>query len=139
MGCYFLLQRIFSTQGLNSLSVVSPALADAFFTTEPPGNSTFFLQFSSVQFSSVAQSCLTLCDPMDCSTRGFPVIHQLLELAQTHVLQVGEAIQSSCSLFFPSPPALIFPRFRVFSNELALLIRWSKYWSFSISLSNEYI
>jgi len=47
------------------------------------------------QFSSVAQSCLTLCNPMDCSTPGFPVHHQLLELAQTHVHRVGDAIQSS--------------------------------------------
>ena len=47
------------------------------------------------QFSSVAQSCLTLCNPMDCSMPGFPVHHQLPELAQTHVLQVGDAIQPS--------------------------------------------
>ena len=48
-----------------------------------------------VQFSSVAQLCRILCDPMDCSTPGFPVHHQLLELAQTHVYQVSDAIQSS--------------------------------------------
>ena len=47
------------------------------------------------QFSSVAKSCPTLCDPMDCSTPGFPVLHQLLELAQTHVHRVGDAIQPS--------------------------------------------
>ena len=58
--------------------------------------------------SSVAQVCLTLCDPMDCSMPrfGFPVHHQLLELAQTHVHQVGEAIQPSHPLSSPSPPAL---------------------------------
>ena len=55
------------------------------------------------QFSSVTQSCLTLCDPMDCSTPGFPVHHQLQELAQTHVHQVGEAIQPSQPLSSPSP------------------------------------
>ena len=54
---------------------------------------------------SVAQSCLTLCNPMDCSTPGFPVLH-LLELAQTHVHEVGDAIQPSDPLFSPSPPAL---------------------------------
>ena len=55
--------------------------------------------------SSVAQSCLTLCDPMDCSMPGFLVHHQLLELAQTHVHRVGDAIQPSHPLSSPSPPA----------------------------------
>ena len=54
-------------------------------------------------FSSVAQLCLTLCDPMNCSTTGFPVHHQLLELSQTHVHQVGDAIQPSHPLLSPSP------------------------------------
>ena len=53
----------------------------------------------------VAQSCPTLCDPMDCSTPGFPVHHQLLELAQTHVYRIGDAIQPSHPLSSPSPPA----------------------------------
>ena len=57
------------------------------------------------QFSSVAQSRLTLCDPMDCSTPGFPVHHQLPELAQTHVHRVGDAIQPTHPLSSPSPPA----------------------------------
>ena len=55
--------------------------------------------------SSVAQSCLTLCNYMDCGTPGFPVHHQLLELAQTHVHQVSDAIQPSHPLSSPSPPA----------------------------------
>ena len=59
----------------------------------------------SVQFSSVAQSCLTLCDPLDCSTPGFPVHHHLLEPTQTHVHCVGDAIQPSHPLSFLSPPA----------------------------------
>ena len=59
----------------------------------------------SVQFSSVAQSCPTLCDPMDCSTPGFPVHHQFPELAQTHVHRVGDAILPSHPLSSPSPPA----------------------------------
>ena len=58
-----------------------------------------------VQFSSVPQSCLTLCNSMDCSTPGFPVHHQLPELAQTHVHQVSDAIQPSHRLSSPSPPA----------------------------------
>ena len=94
----------------------------------------------SVQFSSVAQLCLTLCDPMDCSMLGFPVRHQLLELAQTHVLLVGDAIQQSYPLSSPFLPPSIFPSIRVFSNESVLHIRWPKYWSFSFSISpsNEY-
>ena len=58
-----------------------------------------------VQFSSVAQLCLTLCNSMDCSTPGLPVNHQLLEFTQTHVHRVGDAIQPSYPLSSPSPPA----------------------------------
>ena len=82
--------------------------------------------------------CLTLCDPMDCSMPGFPIHHQLLELTQTHVHQVHDAIKP-----FHLPPLLlpsIFPSIRVCSNESVLHIRWPKDWgfSFSISPSNEY-
>ena len=95
---------------------------------------------ASVQFSSVAQSCPTLCDPMNCSTPGLPVHHQLPESTQTHVHRVGDAIQPSHPLSSPSPPAPIFPSIRVFSNESTLRMRWPKYWSFSfnISSSNEH-
>ena len=88
---------------------------------------------------SVTQSCLTLCNPMDCSTPGFPVHHQLPELAQTHVHRVGHAIQASHPHPFLLPPS-IFPSIRVFSNESVLSFSWSKYWnfSFSISPSNEH-
>ena len=94
----------------------------------------------SVQFSSVAQSCLTICDPMDCSMPGFPVHHQLSELAQTHVHQAGDAIQPSHPLLFPFPPAFNLSNIRIFPTESVLPIRWPKYWSFSfnISPSNEY-
>ena len=85
--------------------------------------------------SSVTQSYLTLFNPMDCSTPGLPVHHQLLELTQTHVHHVGDAIQPSHPLSSPSPPALIFPSIRVFSKESVLHIRWPKYWSFSFSIS----
>ena len=87
---------------------------------------------------SVAKSCPALCDPMDCSTPGFPVLHYLLEFAQTHVHRVGDAIQTSHPLSSPSPLPSVFPIIRVFSNELALLIGWPKYRSFSFSPSNEY-
>ena len=90
-----------------------------------------------IQFSSATQSCPTLCDPMDCSMPGFPVHHQLLELAQTHVHRIGDAIQPSHPLL--SPPALNLSQHQG-PNESALHIRWPKYWSFSFSISpsNDY-
>ena len=87
---------------------------------------------------SVAQSCTTLCNPMDGSTPGFPVFHHLPELAQTRVHWVGDAIQSSCLLLPLLLLPSIFPSIRVFSNELALRIRWPNNWSFSFSPTNEY-
>ena len=88
-----------------------------------------------VQFSSVAQSCLTLCNPMNCSTPGLPVHHQLPEFTHTHVHQVCDTIQPSHSLcpFLLLPP--IPPSIRVFSSESTLHMRWPKYWSFSFSIS----
>ena len=97
------------------------------------------ITFIFLQFSSVTQFCPTLCNPMDCSMPGFPVHHQLPELAQIHVHQVGDAIQPFHSLSFPLLTS-IFPSIGVFSNETVLRIRWPKYWSFSfgISPSSEY-
>ena len=88
------------------------------------------------QFSSVAQSRLTLCDPMNRSTPGFPVHRQLPEFTQTHVRWVGDAIQPSHPLLSPPPPALNLSQHQGFSNESALCIRWPKYWSFSFSISH---
>ena len=90
--------------------------------------------FSSVQFSSVAQSCPTLCDPMNRSTPGLPVHHQLPEFNQTHVHRVSDAIQPSHPLSSRSPLAPIPPSIRGFSNESTLCMRWPKYWSFSFSI-----
>ena len=84
---------------------------------------------------SVPQSCLTLCDPMDCNTPGFPVDHQLPELAQTHVHHVGDAIQPSHPLSSPSPPTFNPSQHQGLFNESALRISWPKYWSFSFSIS----
>ena len=88
-----------------------------------------------IQFSSVAQSCLTFCNPMDCSTPGLPVHHQLQEPTQTHVHWV---VMPSNHLFLCRPLLLLpslFPNIRVFSNESALHIRWPRYWSFSFNIS----
>ena len=91
---------------------------------------------TSVQFSSVAQLCLTLCDPMNRSTPGLPVHHQLPEFTQTWSI---ESVMPSSHLILCRPLLLlpsIPPRIRVFSNESTLRIRWPKYWSFSFSISH---
>ena len=90
-----------------------------------------------IQFSSVTQLCLTLCDPTDCSMPGFLVHHQsLLKLMSIEsAMPSNHLILYLPLLLLPS----IFPGVRVFSNELTLRIRWAKYWSFSISPSNEYL
>ena len=92
---------------------------------------------SSLQFSSSVLS--TVHNPMNCSTPGLPVHHQLPEFTQTHVHQVGDAIQPSHLLSSPSPPAPNPSSIRVFSSESTLHTSWPKYWrfSFSISPSNE--
>ena len=87
-----------------------------------------------LQFSSVAQSCPTLRDPMNCSTPGLPVHHQLTEFTQTHVHRVSDAIKPSHPLSSPSPPAPNPSSIRVFSNESTLHMRWPKYWSFSFPI-----
>ena len=97
-------------------------------------------QSSFTQFRSVAQSCPTLCDPMDCSMPGLPVHHQLQELAQTHAIK---SVMPSNHLILYRPlflPPSIFPSIRVLSNESVPRIRWAKYWNFSFSIgpSNEY-
>jgi len=89
---------------------------------------------SSVQFSSVAQSCPTLCDPMNCSTSGLPAHHQLPESTQPTSIEL--VIPSShlvlCRPLLLLPP--IPPSIRFFSNESTLCMRWPKYWSFSFSI-----
>ena len=82
----------------------------------------------------VAQSCLTLCDPMNRSTPGLPVHHHLPEFTQTHVHRVSDAIQPSHPQSSPSPPAAN-PSQHQSSNESTLHMRWPKYWSFSFSIN----
>ena len=89
---------------------------------------------ASFQFSSVTQSCPSLCDPMNCSTPGLPVHHQLPDFTQTQVHQVGDASSHLilCRPLLLLPP--IPPSIRVLSNESTLQMRWPKYWSFSFSI-----
>ena len=93
------------------------------------------LRTSSVQFTSVAQSCLTLCDPLNYNMPGLPVHHQLLEFTQ---LMSIESVMPSIHLILCRPLLLlppIPPSISVFSNESNLRVRWPKYWSFSFSIS----
>ena len=110
--------------GIESASLTSPALVGGFFTTSC--------------CPSVAQLCLTVCNPVNHRMRGLPVLHYLPEFAQTQIHCVDNAIQPSCPLLPLLLLPSIFPSNRVFSNKLALRIRWPKYWNFSISLSNDY-
>ena len=98
----------------------------------------YLYSLNPIRFSSVAQSCLTLCDPTDCTIPGFLVHHQLLELTQTHVHWVGDP-SNHLILYCPLllPPSIL-PSIWVFSDESVLHTRWPKYCSFSISPSNEY-
>ena len=95
---------------------------------------SYRIQFSSVQFSPVAQSCPTLCNPMNRSTPGLAVHYQLPEFIQTHVHRVGDAIQPSHPLSSLSPPAPNPSQHQSLSSESTLRMRWPKDWSFSFSI-----
>ena len=133
--------RVFISPHAHQHNVVSHLLCLKY--TLVMSSAMFFNQVvrsASVQFSSVAQSCLTLCNPMDCSTPGFPVHHQLQSLLK---LMSIESVMPSNHLILCHPlllPPSIFPTIRVFSSKSVLHIRWPKYWSFSfnISPSNEH-
>ena len=110
MDCHSLLQGIFPTQGFNPGLLHWRQTLYCLCHQGSPCCKLSCTQISlcpdsSVQFSSVAQSCLTLCDPMNRSTPGLPVHHQLPEFTQTHVHQVSDAIQTSHPLSSTSPPA----------------------------------
>ena len=118
---------------MNSISFINTGLLQF------SGSSLFFLP-SSFQFILVAKSCLTVCDPMNCSTPGLPAITNSQSPPKT--MSIESVMPSNhlilCHLLRLLPS--IFPSIRVFSNESALCIRWPKYWSFSfnISPSNEH-
>ena len=150
VSCCSLLQGIFPTQGSNPglphcrqilyqlshkgspficyHSVVHQALLSMEFSRQ---------EYWSGSISSVAQSHQTLCDPMDCSTPGFPIHHQLDQLMSIELVMPSNHLILCCPLLLLTS---VFPSVRVFSNESVLHIRWPKYWSFSFSISpsNEY-
>ena len=126
-------RRSFQSRDQTNVSCIS-CTAGRFLKTEAFGKTGCRLGFS-----SVTQSCPTLCSPMNCSTPGLSVHHQLLELIPTLVHRVCDVIQPS----HPHPLFIlpsILPSIRIFSSESVLCIRWPKYWSFSFSISpsNEY-
>jgi len=155
MGCHFLLQGIFLTQDQTRISWVfcigHQVIYHLHLSLAPPGKPSHSLRSLKLKYSSelyvdmacslsccyysVTKSCPTLCDPINCSTSGFPVLHCLPEFAQTHVHWVSGDIQSSI-LCYPLLLPSIFPSIRVFSNESVLSIRWPEYWSFSFSISS---
>ena len=81
------------------------------------------------------KSCLTLCNPMDCSRPGFPVLHYLPEFAQTNVHWVDDAIQPTHPLLSPSPPAINASQHQSLFQWASSLLRWPKYWSFNFRTS----
>ena len=119
---------------LNSFENVFETLQGFFFSSLNTFD-MFRALLPSVQFSTFVHSCLTLCDPMNCSTPGLPVHHQLSESTQTHVHWVGDAIRPSHPLLSPSPAALNLSQHQGLFTESALHIRWPKYWSFSFNIS----
>ena len=132
MGCRSLLQGIFLTQGSNPGFLHCRRIL---YHLRHQGSPCLY-----PQVSSVAQFCVALCDPIDCSMPGFPVHHQLPELAQTHVHRVGDAIQPSPLQSSPSPPALNLSQHQGLfqwvnsSHQVAKILEFS----FSISPSSEY-
>ena len=104
LSSFIFIKRFLSSSLLSAMRVVSPAYLRLLIFL-PAIFISACARKSISEFSSVTQSCLTLCDPMGCSTPGFPVHHQFLELTQTHVHWVGDAIQPSHPLSSPSPPA----------------------------------
>ena len=112
----------------------SRQLGEISITSDMQMTPPLWQKVTNVDQRSVAQSCPTLCDPMNRSTPGLPVHHQLPEFTQTHVHRVSDAIQPSHPLspLLLLPP--ILPSIRVFPNESTLRMRWPKHWSFSFSI-----
>ena len=114
-----------SNQELNPQFLTSPALAHRFFTTSATGKPQQIIYYYYCFCCSVTQSCPSLCDLTDCSMPGFPVLHCILELAETHVHWVSDASQSSHLLSSPSPPAFyLFQHQGLFQCFTIYLFTW---------------
>ena len=117
--------QCFGIHTVKGFSVVNEAEVDVFLELPcflyDPTDVDSLTSGSSVQFSSVAQSCLTLWEPMDCSMPGLPVHHQLSQLTQTHVHQASDAIQPSHPLSSPSPPAFNLSQHQGLFQQVASL------------------
>ena len=116
------IKRLFSSSSVSAIRVVSSAYLRLLYFSRQSW------------FQLVSLSCPTLCYIMGCSMPGFPVHHQLLELAQTHVHQVGDATNNFIFCLPLCLLTLIFPCIRVFPNVPVLPIRWPKYWRFSFNI-----
>ena len=106
------------------------------FSTVSSGHALCSTLSGVFQFSSVTQSCPTVCNPIDCSTPGLSVHHQLLEFTQTQSI---ESVMPSNHLILCCPLLLlpsVFPSIRFFPSESVLSIRWPKYWSFNFNISS---
>ena len=114
---------------------MNPPAAVLFFSCNACAHKFIWSVSDSLQFSSVTQSCSTLCNPKNRSTPGLPVHYQPLEFTQTHVHRVGDAIQPSHPLSSPSPPAPNPSHHQSLSQmSQPFRMRWPKYWSFSFSI-----
>ena len=146
-GSNYVLQNNFSRNGKERKKVyyqlVSGMKAKDYLSLIPSQQSNFsipnFLSVKqSVQFSLVAQSCLTVCDPVDCSTPGFPVHHQLLELAQNHVHRVSNVIHPSHPLSSPSP-AFNLSQHQGLFQWVSSSHHVAKVWGFSFSIRTDFL
>ena len=142
VGCHALLQGIFPIQVPNPHTLCLLHWQAGSLPLAPDDAAVLlklFLHHSHLRVQPVVVQSLIpvlLCDPTDCSTPDFPVLHHLLDLARIHVHWVTDAIQPPHPLSPPFPPALeLMPSISVFSIELVLSIRWPKYWSFSFNIS----
>ena len=128
VGSHSVLRGIFPTQGSNPVSCTGGRFLTIIWTTRKARVHMYICMYLCLLFFT--QSCLTLCDPMDCSMPGFPVPHHLPELAQTLVYQIGDAIQPSHPMLSPSPPAFYFSQYQglfqwsSFSHQVAKVLEF---------------
>ena len=136
-------------EGQGNLACCSPWGHKELDTTEWLNNNNIYIKYSEISCCccfSLTESCPTLCDPMDCTTPGFPVLHHLPEFAQTHVHWVGDAIQLSYSMSSPSPPVFnlsqyqgLFPWVGSLHQVAKVLELQLQHWSFQWTPRTEFL